>query len=190
MKLSNNDKMLLALLPSLLVVVAYIVFCFRPMLKTMRGLKASLRSFGSEEQLLVRRSQLNASQTRLREKLAALEAKEATKSRGQVVPFEETASSLRRLQELLHRNGIRVVNAQSEGSRTHSRENRSQQLLAQLGVPQPKAWTVMVEAPYKAMTGLLDDCRTNRFPVLTEALSMRQGAGEGKPTYWTVTICL
>ena len=190
MKLNPNDKRLLSVLPALLVAAAYLFFCCRPLLQSTRGLEASLRALGSEEQLLAQRAQLASRQARLREQLAAGEAQKVEEVQAHAEPREDAAASLRHLQGLFQRNGLRLVSALVEERRETANQNRAQQALARSGVAQPKSWSVTVEAPYKAVIRLLDDCSTNRFPVIAETLSMRPGAGEGKPTYWTLTLCL
>jgi len=190
MKLNHNDKLLLAVVPALLAAAAYGLLWVKPAVKATRGLESNLQSLGTEEQILARREQLNAYQTRARDKLAALEAKEAAEPQAQALPVDDAATSLSRLQEIFHRNGIRVVSALVEGERNNAKDVSVPQVLVNVGVPQPKKWNVTVEAPYAALINLLDDCSTNRFPVIPETLSMRPGAGEGKPNYWTISLCL
>ena len=190
MKLNHNDKLLLAVLPALLAAAAYGYFWVKPTVKETRGLESTLQNLGTEEQILSRREQLNANLTRAREKLAALEAKEAAEPQAQAPHVEDAATSLSRLQEIFHRNGIRVVSALVEDERNNAKDIRVPQVLVNVGVPQPKTWNVTVEAPYEALIRLLDDCSTNRFPIIPETLSMRPGAGEGKPNYWTISLCL
>jgi biotin carboxylase len=190
MKITEKDKVFLALLPALAVAAAYVFFFARPAAKDTARLEARLSALGDERQIRGRREKLTADEARLREELAALETQAAAEPRGQDAPPAHSAAGLSRLQEAVIRNGVRLISASLDAERRLAKKSGAQEALGKAGVPQPRLWTITVEASYEALTRLLDDFNGNPFPVIPETLSMRPGAGAGKPNYWTLTVCL
>lgn len=191
MNLSEKDQRLLTFLLPVLIAAAYGFMWIRPTLRETRKLEASLRMLGDESALALRRDQLNAEQARLRKSLAETEAKDAANRPAPGAVAEDSAASLRRLQETFHRNGVRLISATVDSNHDEPAPAGSVAgALRQTGAAQPKTWAVTVEAPYASLLRLLDDCSTNRFAVVPETLSMRPGPGDSKTTYWTLNVCL
>lgn len=192
MNLTPRDQLVLTALLPALIAATHVFLWISPTLKETRRLEAGLKALGDEPALLLRRDQLTAEQTRLRTTLAAAEAQAATNSTPlQAVLTENPATSLRRLQEAFHRNGVRLVSATAEPPRDSAQENNLvADVLSKTGISSPMTWDVTVEASYAALLRLLDDCGTNRFPVVPVTLSMRPGPGDNKNTYWTLSVCL
>lgn len=190
MSLTIKDPLLMSVLLPVLVVAAYGFLWIRPTLKEQARLDASLRTLGDEAALLQRRNQLNAEQSSLRQSLAEALATSGTPQ--QAAPAEDPGTSLRRLQDTFHRNGIRLVSAAVSTPRGNADRavGGVVAVLGKSGVSHPQVWDVTAEASYTALLRLLDDCRTNRFPVVPVTLSMRPGPGENKTTYWTLNVCL
>lgn len=190
MNLTQKDQLILAVLLPALIAAAYAFLWIRPTLKETSRLEDHLKSLGDEPAILLRRDQLNAEQSRLRMSLAAAEA-QATPSVPQPAAAEAPAASLRRLQDALHRNGVRLASATVDLPHDAPRaEGPVADALYKAGVPQPKTWNVTVEASYASLLRLLDDCSTNGCSVVPVTLSMRPVPGDSKNTYWTLSLCL
>ena len=190
MNLTKKDQLILTVLLPALIAAAYAFLWIRPTLKETARLDNNLKALGDEPTILLRRDQLNAEQSRLRNSLAAAEAR-ATNDVPQQAAAEDPAASLRRLQDTFHRNGIRLASATAALPRDAARaEGPVADALHKTGVAHPKTWDVTVEASYAALLRLLDDCSTNGTPVVPVTLSMRPGPGESKTTYWTLSVCL
>jgi hypothetical protein len=189
MNLSPKDQRILTFILPALVAATYGFLWIRPTLRETQKLETSLRTLGDESTLSLRREQLNAEHDRLRKRLAAAEAQAASNTVAPQVVAEDSAASLRRLQDTFHRNGVRLISASVDAQRDDAAGGIAVSL-RQTGVLQPKAWTVTVEAPYAALLRLLDDCSTNQPSVVPETLSMRSGPGDSKTTYWTLNVCL
>jgi hypothetical protein len=161
-------------------------------LKETARLENSLKTLGGEAELLQRRTQLDTEQIRLRKSLAEAEARTPREApQQQDAAPEDPAASLCRLQDTFHRNGVRLVCATAEAPDGPAHAGSAvADTLRRTGVSHPKTWNVMVETPYAALLCLLDDCGTNRVPVVPVALSMRPGPGDSKTTYWTLSVCL
>lgn len=191
MNVSEKDQRFLLFLLPVLVAALYGFFWLRPTLRTTAKLESGLNRMGSEQTILQRREQLNDEQNRLRKELAAVEAQAATNDASPRTVAEDSAASLRRLQDTFHRNGVRLIGATVDAQRGDAAQGDTiAGAMRKTGVLHPKSWTVTVEAPYDALLRLLDDCGTNRFSIVPETLSMRSGTGDSKTTYWTLKICL
>lgn len=192
MNLTKKDQLLLTVLLPVLIAATYGFLWLRPTLKETARLENSLRAAGDEQTVQLRREQLNAEQSRLRKSLAEAEAQDRAPRAAppQAASSEDPAASLRRLQDTFHRNGVRLVCATVQTAGDTAQAGGVAENLRKTGVPQPKTWDVMVEASYAALLRLLDDCGTNRFPVVPVALSMRPNPGDSKTTYWTLNVCL
>lgn len=194
MSLTKKDQRLLTVLLPLLIGAAYVFLWSRPVRRETARLQTRLQTLGDETSILMRRDQLNAEQARLRRRLSETEAQAAPLEAPQPTPpAEAPAASLRRLQDLLHRSGVRLVSATVDTPRDSAAAGTDAgvaDILRKTGSPHPKTWDVTVEASYEALLRLLDDCATNPLPVVPLTLQMRPGLGDNPMTFWTLRVCL
>ena len=191
MTLTKKDQLFLTVLLPVLIAAAYVFLWVRPTLKETARLENGLKALGDEPSIVLHRDQLNTEQRHLRDRLAAAEAAATNAAPQQAAATEDPAASLHRLQETLHRNSIRLVSATVDVPRDAAQtDGLVADALRKTGVAHPKTWNVTVESSYAALLRLLDDCGTNRFPVVPVTLSMRPGPGDSKTTYWTLSVCL
>jgi len=192
MTLTKKDQLFLTVLLPVLIAATYVFLWIRPTLKETARLENGLKALGDEPSIVLRRSQLNTEQRRLRDRLAAAEAAATNAAPQQATAAtEDPAASLHRLQETFHRNSIRLVSATVDVPRDAAQtDGLVADALHKTGVAHPKTWNVTVESSYAALLRLLDDCGTNRFSVVPVTLSMRPGPGDSKTTYWTLSVCL
>jgi len=210
MSLTKKDQLLLTVLLPLLIGAAYVFLWSRPVRRETARLQTRLQTLGDEASILMRRDQLNAEQARLRRRLSETEAQSAPREEPQPPPpAEAPAASLRRLQDLLHRSGVRLVSATVDTPRDAAAAGTDAgvaDILRKTGSPHPKTWDVTVEASYAALLRLLDDCATSPLPVVPLTLQMdcatsplpvvpltlqmRPGLGDNPMTFWTLRVCL
>lgn len=194
MSLTKKDQRLLTVLLPLLIGAAYVFLWSRPVRRETARLQTRLQTLGDETSILMRRDQLNAEQARLRRRLSETEAQAAPLEALQPTPpAEAPAASLRRLQDLLHRSGVRLVSATVDTPRDSAAAGTDAgvaDILRKTGSPHPKTWDVTVEASYEALLRLLDDCATNPLPVVPLTLQMRPGLDDNPMTFWTLRVCL
>lgn len=194
MSLTKKDQRLLTVLLPLLIGAAYVFLWSRPARRETARLQTRLQTLGDETSILMRRDQMNAEQARLRRRLSETEAQAAPREAPQPTPpAEAPAASLRRLQDLLHRSGVRLVSATVDTPRDSAAAGADAgvaDILRKTGSPHPKTWDVTVEASYEALLRLLDDCATSPLPVVPLTLQMRPGLGDNPMTFWTLRVCL
>jgi len=176
MRITQKDRVFLALLPTVAAVAGYVFFVARPVDAEAARFDKRRLALGSERDIAARRDRLAEEQKGLRESLKALEdAPPEAKA-------TDSASRLKRLQEGARAAGVRLLSVRQDAGPNAVRPAA--------GAAQAQAWTVTVEAPYEAVGRLLDEFSRVTPPIVPEALSMRPGAGEGKPNYWMITLCL
>ena len=190
MTITEKDRIFLALLPALAVAAAYYAWVARPASKQADRLASRLATLGSEKDILSRRERLAADQARLKAKLAAAEAQaSAAPAEKHAVPAD-AASALSQLQEMAARNRVRIVSATLAAGRPTAKNSEAQEALLKAGTPQPRVWAVTLEATYESLARLLSEFASSRFPIIPETLSMHPGVEAGKPSYWTLNLCL
>jgi hypothetical protein len=192
MKITAKDRVFLAVLPSLAAAACYGLFSAKPSARTAALLEQRLDELGSETQILERRGLLSAQHSRLRTQLTSMEAHAAQGQHQTAIgPLpEDPLSGLDLLQTLAAKSGVHLLNASQVSGQPQMQKSLAQEALIKAGIAQPHAWTILLEATYAALTGLLEALSDSRSPVVPETLSMQSSADEGKPNYWVLTIWL
>lgn len=192
MKLSERDqKIVMVLLPALVALLYWQVW-LKDALGESRGLRQKLVGLGAAPQLSARLNHLAAERELLQRQERELPPEPAVETAAPAVVRPRPSGGLLRLQEFLRAAGVRLVSAAVVAPDDFNLDDRDSVAIAleRSGSSQPRHWRLMVEADYATMVRLLKTCGEDGEAPIIESLELRPGAGDGRPAYWSIVLCL
>lgn len=190
LKVTPRDRIFMLALPPVATAVLYCWLWAVPAHRDVMRMNSHIQSLGSEASLAVRRDALTLKLAEARKRLQEAESAFASETAMKLTALDD-AARLRRFCDVVVSCGGRILSTtRVNASTADDAGGISAQLLRQVGVATSAVWMIQIEAPFPKMAEMLGALGTRNIPAIPETIAMQDGAGDGKPKVWTLTICL
>lgn len=190
-KVTKSDRIFIMIAVPAAVIAAYCWLCAFPVHKEFASMKSRCESLGDEQTLESARVMFSVKLEKAKERLAAalLRAASAPESGMTASAGEDDATRLGAVCNLMRECGGRLSACVPEGAPADETAYDGA-MLKRIGVSAPAVWKITVEAPYPVLAKFLEELSARKIPAIPGKVTMTRGADDGKPNFWTLTVCL